>query len=77
MQSGSPCGLEGQNVKLASNLTNLEIDILTEKDRLAKQYTTKLEDLNSLTLTLNAEVNNDLNAKELDALWGQAKKTGL
>ena len=44
-------------------------DILTEKDRLAKQYTTKLEDLNSLTLTLNAEVNNDLNAKELDALW--------
>ena len=46
-------------------------DILTEKDRLAKQYTTKLEDLNSLTLTLNAEVNNDLNAKELDALWDE------
>ena len=46
-------------------------DVLTEKDRLAKQYTTKLEDLNSLTLTLNAEVNNDLNAKELDALWDE------
>jgi len=41
------------------------------KDRLEKQYSTKLEDLNSLVLTLNAEVNNDINAKELDRLWDE------
>ena len=46
-------------------------ELLSEKDRLAKQYTTKLEDLNSLTVALNAEVNNDLNAKELDKLWDE------
>jgi hypothetical protein len=40
-----------------------------EKDRLAKQYSTKLEDLNSLVLTLNAEINNDMSSKELDQLW--------
>ena len=39
------------------------------KDRLEKQYSTKLEDLNSLVLTLNAEINSDINSKELDALW--------
>ena len=46
-------------------------ELLTEKDRLAKQYSTKLDDLNSLVLTLNAEVNNDVNAKELDRLWDE------
>jgi|TARA_R110002020_G_scaffold4474_1_gene19511 hypothetical protein len=46
-------------------------ELLTEKDRLAKTYATKLEDLSSLTLALNAEVNNDLNAKELDKLWDE------
>lgn len=46
-------------------------ELLTEKDRLAKQYSTKLDDLNSLVLTLNAEVNNDINAKELDRLWDE------
>jgi len=28
-----------------------------------------MEDLNSLVATLNAEINNDMNSKELDALW--------
>jgi hypothetical protein len=28
-----------------------------------------MEDLNSLVVTLNAEINNDMNSKELDALW--------
>ena len=46
-------------------------ELLTEKDRLAKQYSTKLDDLNSLVLTLNAEVNNDINAKEPDRLWDE------
>ena len=46
-------------------------ELLTEKDRLAKQYSTKLDDLNSLVLTLNAEVNNDVNTKELDRLWDE------
>ena len=41
----------------------------SEKDRLAKQYSTKLDDLNSLVLTLNAEINNDMSSKELDQLW--------
>ena len=40
-----------------------------EEDRLNKQYSTKMEDLNSLVATLNAEINNDMNSKELDALW--------
>jgi len=46
-------------------------ELLTEKERLSKQYSTKLDDLNSLVLTLNAEVNNDINAKELDRLWDE------
>jgi len=46
-------------------------ELLTEKERLSKQYSTKLDDLNSLVLTLNAEVNNDVNAKELDRLWDE------
>ena len=28
-----------------------------------------MEDLNSLVVTLNAEINNDMNSKELDRLW--------
>ena len=39
-----------------------------EEDRLKNQYSTKMDDLNSLVVTLNAEINNDMNSKELDAL---------
>ena len=42
-----------------------------EKERLAKAMSSKMEDLNSLVLTLNAEVNSDINAKELDRLWDE------
>jgi len=42
-----------------------------EKERLAKAISTKMDDLNSLVLTLNAEVNSDINAKELDKLWDE------
>ena len=44
-------------------------ELKSEEDRLKKQYSTKMEDLNSLVATLNAEINNDMNSKELDALW--------
>jgi len=44
-------------------------ELRAEEDRLNKQYSTKMEDLNSLVATLNAEINNDMNSKELDALW--------
>ena len=44
-------------------------EIKAEQERLAKTYSTKMEDLNSLVATLNAEINNDMNSKELDALW--------
>nr|BAR28871.1 nonstructural protein NSP1-like [uncultured Mediterranean phage uvMED]BAR28922.1 nonstructural protein NSP1-like [uncultured Mediterranean phage uvMED] len=44
-------------------------ELKAEEDRLNKQYSTKMEDLNSLVATLNAEINNDMNSKELDALW--------
>jgi hypothetical protein len=30
-----------------------------------------MDDLNSLVVTLNAEINNDMNSKELDALWDE------
>ncbi len=30
-----------------------------------------MDDLNSLVVTLNAEINNDINSKELDALWDE------
>tara|TARA_B100000902_G_scaffold4992_1_gene6415 strand:+ start:1636 stop:2625 length:990 start_codon:yes stop_codon:yes gene_type:complete len=46
-------------------------EINSEKDRLAKTYSTKMEDLNSLVLTLNAEINSDVNSKELDRLWDE------
>ena len=44
-------------------------ELKAEEDRLKNQYSTKLEDLNSLVLTLNAEINNDMSSKELDQLW--------
>ena len=44
-------------------------ELKSEEDRLKKQYSTKMEDLNSLVVTLNAEINNDMNSKELDRLW--------
>ena len=44
-------------------------ELKSEEDRLKNQYSTKMEDLNSLVATLNAEINNDLNSKELDRLW--------
>jgi len=44
-------------------------ELKSEEDRLKKQYSTKMDDLNSLVVTLNAEINNDMNSKELDRLW--------
>ena len=44
-------------------------ELKSEEDRLKKQYSTKMDDLNSLVVTLNAEINNDMNSKELDKLW--------
>ena len=44
-------------------------ELKAEEDRLKNQYSTKMDDLNSLVATLNAEINNDMNSKELDALW--------
>ena len=44
-------------------------ELRAEEDRLKNQYSTKMEDLNSLVATLNAEINNDMNSKELGALW--------
>ena len=44
-------------------------ELRAEEDRLKNQYSTKMEDLNYLVATLNAEINNDMNSKELDALW--------
>ena len=46
-------------------------EINSEKERLAKTYSTKMDDLNSLVLTLNAEINSDANSKELDRLWDE------
>ena len=46
-------------------------EIKAEQERLAKTYSTKMEDLNSLVLTLNAEINSDVNSKELDRLWDE------
>ena len=46
-------------------------ELKSEEDRLKNQYSTKMDDLNSLVATLNAEINNDLNSKELDALWDE------
>ena len=46
-------------------------ELKSEEDRLKKQYSTKMEDLNSLVVTLNAEINSDMNSKELDKLWDE------
>jgi hypothetical protein len=43
----------------------------SEKDRLKNEYSTKMDDLNSLTATLNAELNSELNSKELDKLYDE------
>jgi len=45
--------------------------LISDKDRLTKDYSTKLEDLNNLTMTLNAEVNSELSSKELDKLFDE------
>ena len=44
-------------------------ELKSEEDRLKTQYSTKMDDLNSLVVTLNAEINSDQNSKELDKLW--------
>ena len=46
-------------------------ELKSEEDRLKNQYSTKMDDLNSLVVTLNAEINNDMTSKELDALWDE------
>ncbi|RAP34820.1 hypothetical protein DID80_07030 [Candidatus Marinamargulisbacteria bacterium SCGC AAA071-K20] len=46
-------------------------ELKSEEDRLKNQYSTKMEDLNSLVATLNAEINNDVNSQELDKLWDE------
>jgi outer membrane murein-binding lipoprotein Lpp len=46
-------------------------ELRAEEDRLKNQYSTKMDDLNSLVVTLNAEINNDMNSKELDKLWDE------
>ncbi len=45
--------------------------LASDRDRLTKDYSTKLEDLNNLTMTLNAEVNSELSSKELDKLFDE------
>jgi hypothetical protein len=45
--------------------------LASDKDRLTKDYSIKLEDLNNLTMTLNAEVNSELSSKELDKLFDE------
>ena len=46
-------------------------ELKAEEDRLKNQYSTKMDDLNSLVVTLNAEINNDMDSKELDKLWDE------
>ena len=45
--------------------------LVSDRDRLTKDYSTKLEDLNNLTMTLNAEVNSELSSKDLDKLFDE------
>ena len=45
--------------------------LASDRDRLTKDYSTKLEDLNNLTMTLNAEVNSELSSKDLDKLFDE------
>jgi hypothetical protein len=44
-------------------------ELKSKEDRLTKEYSTKIEELNNLSITLNAEINNELSSKELDELW--------
>jgi len=44
-------------------------ELKAKEDRLTKEYSTKIEELNNLSITLNAEINNELSSKELDELW--------
>ena len=46
-------------------------EVKSEKDRLEKKYSTRMDDLNSLVVTLNAEINNDMSSKELDRLYDE------
>jgi hypothetical protein len=46
-------------------------ELKAEEDRLKNQYSTKMDDINNLVVTLNAEINNDMNSKELDRLWDE------
>ena len=46
-------------------------ELKSAEDRLKNQYSTKIDNLNLLVATLNAEINNDMNSKELDALWDE------
>jgi hypothetical protein len=45
--------------------------LVSDKDRLTKDYSTKMTDLNNLTATLNAEVNSELSSQELDKLFDE------
>ena len=45
--------------------------LTSDKDRLTKDYSTKLENLNNLTATLNAEASSELDSKELDKLFDE------
>ena len=45
--------------------------LISDKERLTKDYSAKLEDLNNLTMTLNAEVNSELSSKDLDKLFDE------
>tara|TARA_R110002012_G_scaffold83552_1_gene210184 strand:+ start:2524 stop:3540 length:1017 start_codon:yes stop_codon:yes gene_type:complete len=45
--------------------------LISDRERLTKDYSTKMTDLNNLTATLNAEVNSELSSKELDKLFDE------
>ena len=45
--------------------------LASDRDRLTKDYSTKLESLDNLTRTLNAEVNSELSSKDLDKLYDE------
>jgi hypothetical protein len=62
--------IEEQTTDLHQVIVNGE-KLKAEENRLKNQYSTKMDDLNSLVATLNAEINNDYNSKELDRLWDE------
>ena len=45
--------------------------LASDRDRLTKDYSTKLESLDNLTRTLKAEVNSELSSKDLDKLYDE------